>query len=306
MSNTIFEATYFASQQITATFDMVWAIDAGLWNLRQDAKKNFIKHPEANNIEAKNSLVSGLDIHGLNPKRIANELSWEYQEQYIAELLLLNAMAIFDTWADSFVDSTIRLQSNAQIKKIKADMKKGDFSSFDSAISAESTSSLSGCFHFSSQKQDAYINNLRLVYKYFKSCRNCCAHGNRRFDDRAEINYNAIKGFTKEDCGINEFPKIAVTQRGAPLKLYLRGVVGFYDVLIRIINHYDLVAAEKTCVETELIKRWGCIPARILPSSEEKRNRHIRNYMTSINMCPPYVGKTTDVYSFLLANNAIK
>lgn len=306
MSNTIFEATYFASQQITATFDMVWALDAGLWNLRQDAKKYFIEHPDANNIEVKNALVSGLDIHGLNPKRIANELSWEYQEQYISELLLLNAMAIFDTWVDSFVDSTILLQSNVQIKKIKADMKKGDFSSFDSAISAENTSSLSGCFHFSSQKQDTYINNLRLVYKYFKSCRNCCAHGNRRFDDRAESNYNAIKFFTKEDCGINEFPKIAATQQGDPLKLFLRGVVGFYDVLIRIINHYDLVAAEKTCVETELLKRWGSIPARVLPSSEEKRNRHIRNYMTSINMCPPYVGKTTDVYSFLLANNAIK
>ncbi|MDO4972694.1 MAG: hypothetical protein Q4E38_00650 [Eubacteriales bacterium] len=29
--------------------------------------------------------------------------------------------------------------------------------------------SLSGCFHYSSQKQDAYINNLRLVYKYSPS-----------------------------------------------------------------------------------------------------------------------------------------
>ena len=55
MSNTIFEATYFASQQITATFDMVWALDAGLWNLRQDAKKYFIEHPDANNIEVKNT-----------------------------------------------------------------------------------------------------------------------------------------------------------------------------------------------------------------------------------------------------------
>ena len=305
MSNTIFEATYFASQQITATFDMVWALDAGLWNLRQDAKKYFIEHPDASNIDAKNALVSGLNVHGLNPKRIANELTWDYQEQYIAELLLINAMAIFDTWADSFVDSTILLQSNTQIKKIKADIKKGDFSSFDSAISAESTSSMAGCFRFSAQKHDTHINNLRLVYKYFKSCRNCCAHGNRRFDNKAESNYNSIKGFTKEDCGIKEFPKIAASQQGAPLELFLRGVVGFYDVLIRIINHYDLVAAEKTCVENELLKRWGSIPARALPSSEEKRNRHIRNYMTSINMCPPYVGKTTDVYSFLLSNNAI-
>ena len=305
MSNAIFEATYFASQQITATFDMVWAVDAGLWNLRQDVQRYFIEHPDANNIEVKNALVSGLNIHGLNPKRIANELSWEYQEQYIAELLLLNAIAIFDTWVDSFIDSTILLQSNNQIKKIKADMKIGEFSSFDSAISAESASSLAGCFRFSAQKQDAHINNLRLVYKYFKSCRNCCSHGNHQFTNIAETNYEAIKSLTNASCGLKEFPKIVMTKQGDPLVLILRGVVGFYDVLNRIINHYDLVAAEKTGIENELIKRWGTAPNVKKFLSENRRNIYIRNYMNSIHMCPPYVAKTTDVYNFLVAKHAI-
>lgn len=98
MANTIFEATYSASQQITATFDMVWALDAGLWNLRQATNQYFLEHLQASNQEAKNALVKGLYIHGLNPKRIGAELSWEHEEQYIAELLLINAIAIFDTW----------------------------------------------------------------------------------------------------------------------------------------------------------------------------------------------------------------
>ena len=84
MATTIFEATYSASQQITATFDMVWALDAGLWNLRQAATQYLTEHPEANTKEAKDALVKGLYVHGLNLKRIATELSWEYEEQYIA------------------------------------------------------------------------------------------------------------------------------------------------------------------------------------------------------------------------------
>lgn len=305
MSNTIFEATYFASQQITATFDMVWALDAGLWNLRQDAKKYFIEHPDANNIEVKNALVSGLDIHGLNPNRIANELSWEYEEQYIAELLLINALAIIDTWVDSFVDSTLISQSKTKKGKIKEELKKGEFSSFEKVLAAENTSPLSGCFCFTAQRQDAYINKLWLIYKYFKSCRNCCAHGNHLFSNIAETNYEAIKGFTNANCGLKEFPKIAMTKKGDPLVLIFRGVVGFYDVLNRIINHYDLVAAEKAGIETELIKRWGTAPNVKKFLSENRQNIYIRNYMNSIHMCPPYVAKTTDVYNFLVVKHAI-
>ena len=75
MANTIFETTYSASQQITATFDMVWALDAGLWNLRQAANQYFLEHPQASSQEAKNSLVKGLYIHGLNPNSAFFEAS---------------------------------------------------------------------------------------------------------------------------------------------------------------------------------------------------------------------------------------
>ncbi len=305
MANTIFEATYSASQQITATFDMVWAIDAGLWNLRQAANQYFLEHPQASNQQANISLVKGLRIHGLNPKRIGIELSWEYEEQYIAELLLINAIAIFDTWVDEFVDSALIGQSNHQRKSIKEAIKRGDFIQFDNALAQENASSLAGCFHFTAKRQDTYIDNLRLVYKYFKSCRNCCAHGNRKFSSVAETNYEAIKDFTKDDCGVKEFPKIAITKSDDPLKLSLRGVVGFYDILIRIINHYDLATADKIGVESELIKRWNEIPSITLSSVEKRRNRSIRNYMISVNMCPPYVAKTNDIYNFLIANHVV-
>lgn len=313
MATTIFEATYSATQQITSTFDMVWALDAGLWNLRQAATQYLSEHPDASPAEAKSELVKGIYVHGLNPKRIALELSWEYEEQYIAELLLINSIAIFDTWVDEFTDAVLPGKSNNQRKEIKKKTKEGEFSLLDSALAQEVQSILAGCFHFSAKRQDTYIDNLRLVYKYFKSCRNCCAHGNRKFTDIAETNYNAIRALTKDDCGVNEFPQIAVTQKDAPLKLILRGVVGFYDILLRIMNHYDIVASTGIAVETELLKRWNSLPYTALTPDlkytltkeryQNKRNESIRFHIGFINMCRPYVTKTDDVCKFLTANN---
>lgn len=270
MSNTMFESTYMANQEITKVFDMAWALEAGLWNLRIVVQKYYLNHPDATNEEVTEALVQGLRIHGLNPKRIATELNWEYEEQYIAKLLLINATAIFDTWVDEFVEATISqkvLRKKFRPKqlytlgdKIKADLKSGKFSTYENKLSLEEKTSLYGCFRYTAHKQDTYLNNLRLVYKYFKSCRNCCVHGSTNFTFATERDYNAIKLLTADACGIKEFPKIESTVEGAPFKLYLRGVVGFYDILIRIINHYDLLAADHIAVENELLKRLELIP----------------------------------------------
>lgn len=72
MASTMFESTYAAYQEITKTFDIIWALDAGLWNLRTGAQKFYSEHPNATESQAKDELIYGLQIHGINLKRIAN------------------------------------------------------------------------------------------------------------------------------------------------------------------------------------------------------------------------------------------
>lgn len=301
----MFETTYHTMQSITRVFDMVWPIDAGLWHLKSDTLEYYSQHEDATDDELKAQFVSGLTIHGLNFKRLSQEFSWEEQEGFIAELLLINAMAIFDSWVDEIVETGLLNCSNNQKKTIKADLKKGEFNSFDVAISNEPLSSLNGCFYYRRGRQDAYINNWRLVYKYFKSCRNCCAHGNKIFTPIAETNYNAVATFRKEDLGINEVPKMAPTVQGQPVKLVLRGVVGLYDVINRIINHYDIALSERVCLEDELKKRWSYIPEQpvVLKANTTKRDRSIRNFLQSVNMYPSKSTHTDRVYNFLHSNN---
>lgn len=307
MTNSVFTATHIAFQEITRTFDMVWAIDAGLWKLRYDITHYLDGHPNALEHEIKNAMLSGISIHGLNCKRISAELTWEYEEQYIAELLLINAIAVFDAWVESAIDAGLPSVSKTRKKTIKEDVKKGEFASLDNAINAEQPSILSNCLHFTYSKQDTYIAPLVLVYKYFKSCRNCRAHGDRVFSSIAEKNYNSISTFTKESIGVKEFPQIATTKSGQPLCLILRGVVGFYDVLIRIIQHYDILMSERKGVEYEILNRWKLISSNPIQLSRntKKQINSIKNYFISVNMCPPHNARASDVYNFLLVNNAV-
>lgn len=46
------------------------------------------------------------------------EYTWEEEENYIAKILLIHAMAIFDTWVDSFIDSTLHSISEKKLFKV--------------------------------------------------------------------------------------------------------------------------------------------------------------------------------------------
>lgn len=329
MASSFFEASQAACQKITRTFDMVWALDAGLWNLRQDATEFFANNPGENNNVAKSTIVKGLYIHGLNLERIAHGYTWEQEEEFISEILLINATAIFDAWVDSFIYSALALTSNRRKKDIAADMKKGEFLSFETELITEPMSQIKGCFKLVGCS--TYCDNLRLIYKYFKSCRNCLAHGDKVFTKVAADNYSAISTLTKEDCGLKEVPQIVVTIKDEPFKLKLRGVVGFYDILIRIITHYDKLAADRVSVDSEVLCRWQKMLKQklineadnsnikvnnrgletenytlLMSHSKDRRERAIRNYFKSISVYIPLKNKTDVVYTFLENNGAVR
>lgn len=324
-----FEASQSACQEITKTFDMVWALDAGLWNLRQDATEFFVNNPGENNNAAKSAIVKGLYIHGLNLERIAHGYTWEQEEEFISEILLINATAIFDAWVDDFVCSVLTLVSNRKKKDIASDMKKGEFLSFETELKNEPTSQIKGCFKITGRS--TYCDNLRLIYKYFKSCRNCLAHGDKVFSKVAADNYSVIATLAKEDCGLKEVPQMIVTVKDEPFKLKLRGVVGFYDILIRIITYYDKLAADKIGVDNEILRRWQKLLKQkkmsesdnnnikvndrgletenytlLMSHSKDRRELAIRNYFKSISIYIPLKNKTDVVYTFLENNGGVR
>lgn len=264
-----FSSSQAAAQRITDMFTLFWGLDAGLWNLRGEAKKYFNNHPTPDpsklNKPAKDEIVKGLKIHGLNLAAIANDYTWEYEEEFLAEILLIYATAIFDDWTDEFVAKSLdELNDSAKEEepeenksddkggkgtsnnKIIKKMRSGDFEPYLEELKKVDGSKASDCSRKGDGSDNGYIGKQILLYKYFKQCRNCVAHGDKTFSDKAEIAYIQVRNLTAEECDLKEIPEMVPSTAGSPFELKLRGVVGFTKVLLKIITYYDTLAAERT------------------------------------------------------------
>ncbi len=302
---TMYSATYHALQAITQTFTMAWALDAGLYRLRESAIEFFDKNPKASNTDANAELHIPNSIHGLDLKKIASDLSWEQGEQYIAEILLIYGMSIFDTWVDSIVKAVFKDETDEMKNDIKKSTKAGDFTVLDPIIETSAKSSFAGFFHYSKPRQDSRLKNLQNMYTYFKKCRNCITHHDHIFSKEAEDAYLKIRSLKSTDIGTSKLPQIAPTKNKKPLTLYLHGVVGCFDILIKIMTHYDIVLSELDGIEQELIKRCDTLSKVQFPQNHGKRNRSLRRYFESVNICPPLSAHTDDIYDFLHNNGVI-
>ena len=111
-------------------------------------------------------------------------------------------------------------------------------------------------------------------------------------------------------------PQIVVTIKDEPFKLKLRGVVSFYDILIRIIAHYDKLATDRVSLDNEVFCRWQKMLKQklineadsnikvndrgletenytlLMSHSKYRRERAVRNYFKSIGVYIPLKNKT--------------
>ncbi len=309
MSNQMFEFTTLAHKEITQASDMAWALAAGIWKLRYDTISYRNSHFFSQDREVQKNVVPESSLSRINLNKIVYDFAWDDEKQYIAQLFLINAIAIFDTWIDNYIDKVLLKPSTSDKNNIKENTKHGHFYSLNSNLHKEERSKLYGCFNYNKKSQ--YIKELILIYNYFKACRNCCAHGNRYFTKRAESCYKKIQSSISNNCGLNEFPEIFDTVENQPFKLSLRGVIGFYDVLLKIINHYDSLATNKIAMEEELIRKIKKISLHKIKINtffidQKSMNNTLKNYIIEAKIPEPNLNKINKIYQFLKDNDIIK
>lgn len=273
--STMYSATFAACNELTKMFDMVWPIDGALWRFKHEVINCINETPDISDAQLKAELFPTKYIHGLNFHRTAFELSWDEQEKYIAKLLLVNITAVYDAWVDSVIDCAFSsLLSNRKKTKICDGMKKGDFSLVDAELAGAANSMLLGCFNKQNILGQPQLSALAICYKYFKSCRNCCAHGDVVFSHQAERDYIPYVSLSKTDLGVSEKPASCQTVAGQPFEINLRGVVGFTHVVYKIMRHYDCALSDCIGLDEEIELKWKAketIPVR-LKSRKDKRN----------------------------------
>lgn len=84
------------------------------------------------------------------------------------------------------------------------------------------------------------LNNWLLFYRYFKECRNAIIHNGGQTTKRVTDAYSQISSLTATDLNVLEVPQFYATLINEPIRLSLRGVVGFSQITIKIVSTLDV------------------------------------------------------------------
>lgn len=240
--------------QMTEIFDEVWPTVTALKMLRWQVKGYYEEYSVQNNSRLNAKFVEPEDVTNRpNLYRTCIDDSWEDIEFRIAKNLLTNIFACYEGWVENILVTL-------NYSRVKSDSKKFQFPSttangYNVLLRTLTTNScadlVTAYYNVYKTKNQHYnvglIDNWFLFYRYFKECRNAIIHTGGQTTQRVIDAYNSIAHLTKADLDVKEVPQIFNSTLGTPIKLSLRGVVGFSQIIIKIVSTLDveLIKAEK-------------------------------------------------------------
>ena len=240
-----FKPSRHAADEITSLFGFVWPTAAALWNLRWQVAGYLDAVPDASVKELNDRFVTGSRLVGADLRGACVETPWDDQRARFASIILTSAFAIYESWADEII-AELGLQLKGKRFQFPDSQATGgnDLESMIASLVATPSVTLSSAYfplYACGPKYNlAILPNLLLAYRYFKEIRNSEMHLGGIADAKAEAAYLALKPVSaKTLLGMKGELMIEPAVDGQPVRLHLRGVVGFSDILLRIIATVD-------------------------------------------------------------------
>ena len=308
-----FESTSGAQKNIAELFDFIWPTAAAMWNLRWQVRGYLEAAPQASPENLMGRFVGGSGIPGVNLKKSCLDQSWEAQQEEFARIALTNTIAIFEAWLrQTLKDMGRHTSKNEKQLQFPTTTVDGETTGVQSAlgriVSSESAF-VKNVFYPLLQRSRKYaassqLENLLVCYRYFKEIRNSLIHHGGEADKKAEDAYLAFASIaTPAQLHVAEVPKHQPVSAGAIIKLELRGVVGFSDIVMRIVTTLDAELARAQAAESYLKKRISRVlktPVELSPD-EAKRHQYLIRVIKKLNLPKPV--STTEFGAFLQTHN---
>jgi len=286
MPKYFFTATESAHAQMSGVFDFVWPTAAAMWNLRWQVSGYLHVVPGATVEQLQARFTEGSDIAGANFRRACFEHTWDQQKESFAGVLLVNSIASFEGWLDQVLEelgkNTKTLKKALQFPNSTAIKEKGAAWAIEEITHVESVELKSAFYqplcrgrHYSLAKLDAML----LCYRFFKELRNCSMHGGGTADQHLMDAYRDFAAVsTTALLGVSEVPEHSAPAIKTQTRLSLRGVVGFTNILLKIIATMDAELSRSKHSEKHFVRKWKTANPhmRMLSSDKWKRARQIK------------------------------
>ncbi len=315
MQDAFFRSTQLALENITRICDLIHPLTLALWHTCRDVSSTISSNPEVKNEELARQFGYGSDIHGVNYKRVFNDMSWDDHKSNIAWLFLNSLFPIYEGWLEelscqSFPPSNGNLDSYAM--QFPSSRTKGNvFTEINRLTTTESKLAKDAFYsEYSTSKHRCLIclDNLMVCYRYFKEMRNCYMH-NGNIANQPLINaYNAFSRITNpSDLCMSEIPVHIPPVLGEPAQLDLRGVIGFSQIILQIMVTIDAELLRSKYAEAEIIRRLSeKIKTPLFINKKKARAlKQIQSLFTSADFVSPDLNNHEQIVNFLVSNHFI-
>jgi hypothetical protein len=277
---------YFTSskeiaKRLTEVFDFAWPTAAAMWNLRWQVDGFLRANPDATDSILQQRFINGSGISGANLKRSCIQWSWEMQQQQFAKFLLIEFCALYEAWIDSVLDEIGNgIRKQFQFPTNGTDGIGNALLALQANISTELETTIYPALQTNKKYDPSHLNELLICYRYFKECRNVLVHYGGIATQRAAQSYTAYSALSAVSLGVTEMPDhCPIGGQGDSVQLRLRGVVGFGEIVLKLISTLDVELSKTTHAEAVLRDRWISVTGkkRYLPAdSHDRRGAIIR------------------------------
>jgi hypothetical protein len=309
-----FRTSRSAYRQVTELFDFVTPTAAALWNLRWQVVGFCSHYPAASVQVLDDRFVSGSGLHGANLKRACIDTNWEYQQQQFAKFLLISLFSIYEGWLADVLRIVAPAARQRELDKRcqfpdSAARSGNGVTAAAAEIKLNSSQMLVGAFYVAlqTQKKNALpkLGELLTCYRAFKESRNSFAHQNGLATQTAVQAYQSYAALSASDLGVGEKPILLPVLLNGPIVLSLRGVIGFSDIVLRIIATLDAEFSCSHLAEREFRDQWverhsvnGKIPRLMLRSAgANRREKQLARMVRKLDL--PRPSQTSRIDSFL-------
>ena len=301
-----FETSKGAAERLTALFDFVWPTAAAIWNLRWQVGGLVGAYPAITEEELLGRFVSGSGIRGANLRRSCIETSWEDQKQEFARFLLFEFCAMYEAWCEGCLLELGQPEELSKALQFPTAIRGGKPVGVGHAVgvitkarSPTLSAALLSPLSTNRKNSKAQLEELLVCYRYFKEARNALVHAggtpSKAFRD-AEAAYSQR---TASSLGVKEAPAYIASVPGQPPSLSLRGVVGFGEIVLRLICTLDLELMQSASAEAVFIKRWRArhgYASTMISSDPVARLHRIRRLFKKLDLPSPVLSPALDAW----------
>lgn len=301
-TNRFFERSKLFDAQITDLFDGFWPTVTALKNLRWQVRGYHENYDLPENSDLTNKFVERDDVTNRpNLYRVFIDEGWQITEDRLVQNLLINMFACYEGWCED-ISTLLSLQDPTGQVFQKVSQQADNFATFFTTIQGGGTTQVADSYYdVFRRKSKGYnvtlLDNWLKEFRYFKECRNAMVHHAGFATDRVVNAYAEISGFAAVDLDLPELPIVPNVNIGDSIHLSLRSVVGFSQVIRRLVETFDIELIKVPNSQTYYLgKIREVFPARY-PTNMTK----VRNQVRSISARSHfgYPDNEMDLYTLL-------